>query len=98
MESILDFIPDGGIFQAQLDRFIQSCLVINTGNAQTIDDILLDRFGERIRLLKDHADTAAQRDYVGCGIVNLCAVKADAAINPGTLNQIIHPVEAAQQC
>src|SRR5262249_21999663 len=60
-------------------------------------DVFEDGFGKRVRLLKDHADAAAQVDQVDRAAVDLFAVKQQVAGVPGTLDQVVHAIETAQE-
>ena len=57
-----------------LDEFVHVALV--PGDARAEGDVLVDRLGERVRLLEDHADATAHLDRVDLPVVEVDAVVA----------------------
>ena len=54
-------------------------------------------FGKRVRLLKDHADLAAQLDHVRIRRVNVAPVNLDRAHRARPRNGVVHAVQRAQE-
>ena len=77
VQAVLHFVPQRGAAQALLDDFIELLAVVDALDLQPVGDVLVDRFGKRIRLLKDHADLAAQRDHIHIRVMNIDAVDAN---------------------
>ena len=62
-----------------------------------VGDILEDALREGVRLLKHHADARAHLRDVDLGTVEVHAVEAQRAVDTHHVDQVIEPVEAAQQ-
>ena len=93
LEAILDIVPQGGAAQGALDG-----LAIIGGiavDAKSECDVVVDGFGERVRLLEDHADAGAHLGRVDARVVEILIAEHDGAANPGGGNQIVHAVEAS---
>ena len=61
-------------------------------------DVVVDRHRrERVRLLEDHPDQAADLDRVDPGAVDVLAVEGDLALDAGPRGQLVHAVERAQE-
>ena len=97
LEPILDLVPNGGAPQAPLDNLIELDLAVPAVQARTIGNIVVDRFGERVRFLENHADAAAQGDDIDARIVDLLAAKEQGAAGLAAGNQVVHPVDRPQQ-
>jgi hypothetical protein len=71
---------------------------LHTADAQSVGDILVDRLGERIRLLEDHADTHPDLDRIHLRMqqVRVVRMKADVALVPIARIQVVHAIEAPQ--
>ena len=96
VELVLDLVPEGGAAERALDQLVHVAPV--AVDPRPPGDVVVDALGERVRLLEDHADPAAQRRPASMsGPVMSLAVEADLALHPGAGDQVVHPVEAAQQ-
>src|SRR5690606_6815540 len=82
---------------AALHSFIQSAFCVDAGDTQGIDDVFVDRFRKGVRFLKDHANAAAQGNDLQFGIVNAVTIDPDIPLVTDPVNQVVHPVEIAQQ-
>src|SRR5262245_61922422 len=60
-------------------------------------DVVVDRLRERIRLLEHHPDPAAHRGRIDAGAIDVLAVVEDLAFYPGIRDQVVHPVETADE-
>jgi hypothetical protein len=59
--------------------------------------VVVDRHRERVRLLEDHADAAAEVDRVDAGAVDVLAVEEHLPLDPRARDEVVHAVEAAQE-
>ena len=66
-------------------------------DARAVGDVLVDRLGERIRLLEHHADAGAQLHHVQRGVVDVLPVDDDLAGDAAALDRVVHAVDAAQE-
>ena len=71
-------------------------LVAHPRQPGTVGDVVVDRLRERVRLLEHHPDAPADLDGVDLAVVEVDAVVGDRALDPGPLDEVVHPVEAAQ--
>ena len=97
MEPVLAFVPEGGGAQTVLHGFIEHGFTRFPGDAQAIGDVLVNRLGKGVGLLKDHADAAAEIDDIEVSVVDIGAADADfpaGDLGPG--DDVIHAVQAAQ--
>jgi hypothetical protein len=67
----------------------------DAGHARAEGDVVEDRFRERIRLLENHADPAAQIDHIDVRAVDSLAIEQDLARVMRPLDQVVHPVQTA---
>ena len=79
VEPIFHFIPKRGGAQTFLDRFIDPRALCDAGDAQTVGDVVVNRFRKRIRFLKNHPDAPAEIDHVHPRRVDIDAFDADRA-------------------
>jgi hypothetical protein len=66
-------------------------------DARAVGHVLVDGFGERVRLLEHHADAGAKLHRIDLGIVDVLAVHIDGAGDASDVDEIVHAVEAAQE-
>src|SRR5205823_6778748 len=67
-------------------------------HAQTVGDILVDRFRERIRFLENHPNPPAQTDQTDHGLVTVASLQSNAASRDSrSVDQIVHAIKTAQQ-
>src|SRR5690606_3495700 len=59
-------------------------------------DVVVDRLGEGVGLLEDHADVAPDGDGVHARTVDVLAVVGDPARDPGAGDEVVHPVDRSQ--
>jgi hypothetical protein len=77
-----------------LDRVIEVGLVARQPRSES--DVVVDRLGERVRLLEHHADPLADLDRIDAGVVEIDTVIQDLALDTGRFDQIVHAVEATK--
>ena len=97
VEAVLRLVPERGAAQAPLDDRIEVALPVDPLDAAAERDVLVDRLRERIRFLEDHPDPAPQRVDVQVGIVDVLPFEEDRSRRPHAVDEVVHPVEAAQQ-
>jgi hypothetical protein len=56
------------------DDLVESSLLAHAANARTERHVLVDRLGERVRLLEDHADASADLNRIDLRRVEVYAV------------------------
>ena len=64
---------------------------------RAVGDVIVDRFGERVRPLKEHADLPAELDDIGIGVEHVVAVEQHLAGGAGAGGEVVHPVENPQE-
>ena len=95
LEPVLDLVPDRGAPERLLDAVVE--VVLHAEDAQAVGDVVVDRLRERVRALEDHADPAAHLDRVDAGAVEVGAVVEELAVDPRARDEVVHPVQAAQE-
>src|SRR5665647_14167 len=98
LEPVLDLIPQIGGLQRLLEDDdgigLRHPAVVEPDPGQ---HVLGDRHGrEGVRALEHHADLPTYRDGVDLGRIEVDAVHRDGALDPGTGDDLVHPVEGAQ--
>ena len=97
VQAVFHFLPQRGAAQAALHRLVEHGSLAHAGDAQAVDDVFVDGFGEGIRFLEDHADKSAQGDDFDRRIPDAAAGKLDVAGVTDAVDQLVHAVEIAQQ-
>src|SRR3954466_4349913 len=59
-------------------------------------NILIDRFGERVGLLKDHTNPPPDLNRIDRLLIDIDTVVIDLSLDPTARNQIVRAVDAAQ--
>ena len=95
LQPVLDLVPERGAAQAGLDALVEA--VLQPERAGPEGDVVVDRLGERVGLLEDHADPAADLDRVDVPGVEILAVIRHGALDGRARDQVVHPVEAADE-
>ena len=95
LEAVLDLVPERRAAQRLLDRLVE--VVLAAEDARAEGDVVVDRLRERVRFLEDHPDQLADLDRVDARPVEVLAVVEQLALHFGGGDQVVHPVEAAQQ-
>ncbi len=98
VQSVLDLVEEAGLDQAAFHHFIHLGTAADlTMDTRSIDNIFIDRLGERIGLLKHHADARAQFDDINHRSVDVFIFKRDLARYAADIDGVVHPVETAQK-
>ena len=79
-----------------LDDLVELRLVLHAVAARAVGDVVVDRHRERVGPLEDEADPLADLDRLGVGRRNVLVVEEDRSLDPGSRDEVVHPVEAAQ--
>ena len=77
-----------------VQRGLRACQAVD---AQAVGDVLEDRFGKRVGFLEHHADAPPQLHDVAAGAVDVAAVDEDLAFDARPGNDVVHPVQRAQE-
>src|ERR1700742_2535975 len=94
LEAVLDLVPQRTLAQRELDDLVEALLVADAVDARPVGDVVVDRLGERVRLLEDHADLAAHGDRRHVLAVQRRAAVPHVTLAPGPDHEVVHPVEA----
>src|SRR5262249_43488944 len=94
LELVLHLVPQRGLPQRPLDPLAD--VAAEAVEPQAEGDVVEDAHHERIGLLEDHADVAADGDRIDAAIVDVGALQPDAALEPEAADEIVHSVERAQ--
>src|SRR5664280_1575008 len=95
-EVVLHLVPERRLLQALLDDLVEAGAVGDAVPARTVGDVLVDGHRERVGALEDETDAAPHLDRLHVRCVDVLAVEQDAPANPRRRDQVVHPVEAAQ--
>ena len=98
VEVVLDLFPEPGAAGARRRRRARAADLprpLRAARAQPVGDVVEDAHRERVRLLEEHADAAAQLGHVEA--VDVVAVEQDRAAAHRGRGQVDEPVEGAQQ-
>ena len=98
MKPILDFVPDRGRLQAFLDPGLERRPSAREPvNPQSIGDVLEDRFWKGIGFLKNHADAPPEAHDVASRTIDVVPVDQHLPLDPRAGDDVVHPVERAQE-
>ena len=95
LQAVLDLVPQRSPLQRPLDDAVH--VALHPDHARPEGDVVVDRLRERVRLLEHHPDQLAYLDGVDAGPVEVLAVVEDRAFDRRGRDQVVHPVEAADQ-
>ena len=95
LELVLDVVPERGAAEAALDELVHVALVAVDPRPE--GDVLVDRLRERVRLLEDHPDAAADGDRIDRLREQVLAVEQDPALGAVRRDEVVHPVDRPQQ-
>ena len=95
LQVVLHLVPEGGALEGALDQVVE--VAAEAVHLGAEGDVFVDRLGERVGLLEDHADAAADLDGVDVGAVDVGVAVADAALDGDAGDEVVHAVEAADE-
>ena len=64
---------------------------------ETVGNVLKDGLRERIGFLKDHSHPSAKHRQIDTLLVYVYSIQQDFALDPGSRNNVVHPVQCAEQ-
>jgi hypothetical protein len=71
---------------------------MHAADPQSVRDVFIDRFRERIRFLKDHSDSLAKLNHVDRRVIDVNARDFDRSCgNPGAVEQIVHSIKTSKE-
>src|SRR5262245_33326393 len=94
MQLVLHLVPQGRPAQGLLNPFL--VIALDAVELQSERHVLVDAHRERVGLLEDHADVAADRDGIDSRVVDVPAAEHDVAFEAETTDQVVHAIEAAE--
>ncbi len=94
---IFHFAPQRRRPQRALAGLIQHATIAHALQTQTVNHILIDRLGERIRALEHHADAPPQRRQILVRLHHRVAIEQNLTFDAAAINDVVHAIEAAQQ-
>jgi hypothetical protein len=95
LQPVLDLVPERSVLERLLDPLVEAAL--EPEHTRPEGDVVVDRLRERIRLLEDHPDPSPHLDRVDVVRVEVLPVVEHPALDPGARDEVVHPVEAADQ-
>ena len=98
LQTVLDLVPQRRSPQRPLHRLIEHPPLVDALNAQPIGHVLENGLGEGVRLLKHHANPPAQLGDIDFLLLDVFTGDEDLAFSAATVDQVVHAVEATQQC
>ena len=96
VQPVLHLVPQRGLAQRALDDLVQLVLVADAVDARPVGHVVVDRLGERVRLLEDHADAPAHGDRRDARAVERGAAVVHVTFDAGPGYQVVQPVQRAQ--
>jgi len=97
VEPVLRLLPQRGAAEAALDDLLQLGAPVHALDAAAVGHVLENRLRERVGFLEHHTDARAQGRDVDLGRVQVRAVEAQAPFDSHLVDQVVQPIEAAQQ-
>ena len=97
MQAVLDFLPQPYVAQHGFDAGGDLLPIFDSMLAQGKLQILYDRERERIRLLENHADPAAQFDHIGVRGQYVEVIEADASRQSAPGDNIGQAIERGEE-
>src|SRR4029450_3562964 len=94
LELVLHLVPQRRADKGLFDHVVE--LPLHAVHARPVGDVVVNRLRERIRLLEHHADPAAYLDRIDTVPIDVLTAVADLADDPRIGDEVVHPVEAAQ--
>src|SRR5207253_4614247 len=80
VQPVFHFLPEGRGTQTSFHRFVDKGSFRDSRDAQTVGDIVVNRFWKGIRFLKDHPDAPPEIDDVHAGRIDVDACDSDRAL------------------
>src|SRR5208337_958861 len=97
VQPVFYFVPDGGMTETLLYVPVKFALVLHAMDLRAVRDVLVDGFRERIGLLEDHTDFLPQGDDIRSLGMDILIIERDLTGDLHVIDEIVQPVEAAQE-
>ena len=97
VQPVLHLVPEGCMAQALLHDPVQLGFVLYAMHLRAVGHILVDGFRERVGFLEDHPDFLPERDHISPRCMDILIIKRDLPGDLHVIDQVVQPVEAAQQ-
>ncbi len=94
LETVLDLVPQRRPLERPFDDRVQFGPLLDPVETGAEGEVVVNRLGERVRLLEDHPDPSPHLNRVDVRAVQVDAVVEHLALDPSAVDQIVHPVEA----
>ena len=94
LQSVLDLVPERRALERALHPLVEALL--HPEDPRRPGNIVVDRLRERVRLLEDHPDSAADLDRLDIAI-EVDAVVKHLSVEPEARHGVVHPVEAPDE-
>src|SRR4029450_9095893 len=88
-------VPECGPLHRTGDPLVE--VAAHPDRASPVRDVVVDRLRERIRPLEDHADPLPHLDRVDAAAVEVLAVVEDGSLDLRPWDDVVHPVQAADE-
>src|SRR6476620_10747854 len=94
LKLVLHLVPKRGLAQALFDMLVH--VDLETIDLHAPGNIVIDALRERICLLEDHPDPPSDFDRIHLAIIQIDAMVENLTFYARTLDEVIHPVDAAE--
>jgi len=95
LEPILHLVPERRVLEHTLDALVE--VLLHPEHARPEGDVVVDRLGEGVRLLEDHPDPPSNLHWIDVAAVEIAIVVQDRPTHLGAGNEVVHPVQAADE-
>jgi hypothetical protein len=97
LEPVLDLLPQAALLQAVPDDGVEPGPAADAGHPGPEGDVLEDRARQRNGRRENHPQLPAQIDDVHAGLVDVAPVDLDRPLDPGAPDEVVEPVEGAEE-
>ena len=97
VQPVLRFFPQGGLAEAVFDDLVELGAAAHALEARAVGDVLVDALGERVGLLEDEADLAAEGDEVDAGVVDVLPADQQLAGHAAAGDEVVEAVDRAEE-
>lgn len=98
VELILDLLKEGSALESRSNL----CFDVDVGtvfalDAQAVGDVVEDALREGVRFLEYHSDFPAQCNGVDVLVIDVFPAEREITVDACDVDQIVHPVDRAQE-
>src|SRR5205807_3864621 len=94
VQPVFHFLPERRGAQTSFNSFVDERSFRDSRDAQTIGDVVVNRFRKWIRFLENHADPPPEIDDVHAGRVDIDAFDSDRALRDArAVDEVVHAIE-----